>query len=203
MNDILNTLIENAQQTSILEIIAVIFGVLSVIYSKRQSILVFPTGIISVIIYVYICNEFGLYADMGINAVYFIMSIYGWYNWTHQNGEVVERSVTRTTKNEKIYLSIAGVAFFFIIRFVLINYTDSTVPTIDSLTTSIFLVGMWLMSLKKLENWTLWIIGDLISIPLYAYKGLVLTSLQYTVFLFIAVLGYLAWKKVIDNKIAR
>ena len=93
--------------------------------------------------------------------------------------------------------------YFFIIRFVLINYTDSTVPNIDSLTTAIFLVGMWLMSLKKLENWTLWIIGDLISIPLYAYKGLILTSVQYTIFLFIAILGYLAWKKFIDNKIAK
>jgi nicotinamide mononucleotide transporter len=80
---------------------------------------------------------------------------------------------------------------------VLIHYTDSTVPNIDAITTSIFLIGMWLMALKKLENWTLWIIGDFISVPLYAYKGLVLTSFQYVVFLVIAILGYLAWRNTL------
>ena len=199
MDTILNTIIQNAQQTTIIEVIAVVFGLLSVIYAWKENILVFPTGIISVIIYVYICQKFGLYADMGINAFYLIMSIYGWYNWTHQKGKVETRAISRTTKNEKIYLSILGPLFFIIIRYILINYTDSSVPNIDSATTSIFLLAMWLMSLKKIENWTLWIIGDAISIPLYAYKGLVLTSLQYSIFLIIAVMGYISWKQNIDN----
>ena len=199
MNSIIDLLIQNIQQTTFIEVIAVIFGLLSVIYSRKQNILVFPTGIISVIIYVYICQQFGLYADMGINFFYFIMSIYGWYNWTHQKGEVKSRAITRTSKKEKIYLSILGIVLFIIIRFILISYTDSSVPNIDAITTSIFLIGMWLMSLKKLENWTLWIIGDIISIPLYAYKGLVLTSMQYAVFLIIAVMGYITWKNSIKD----
>ncbi|OYT12561.1 MAG: nicotinamide mononucleotide transporter [Bacteroidetes bacterium 4572_112] len=199
MDSIINIIIQNAQQTTIIEVIAVVFGLLSVIYARKENILVFPTGIISVIIYVYICQKFGLYADMGINAFYLIMSVYGWYNWTHQKGKAETRAISRTTKNEKIYLSILGVVFFVIIRYILINYTDSTVPNIDSITTSIFLIGMWLMSLKKIENWTLWIIGDAISIPLYAYKGLALTSVQYSIFLVIAVMGYISWKQNIDN----
>ena len=199
INSIIDILIQNIQQTTILEVIAVFFGLLSVIYSRKQNILVFPTGIISVIIYVYICQKYGLYADMGINFFYFVMSIYGWYNWTHQKGEAKTRSITTTNKKEKIYLSLLGIVFFIIIRYILINYTDSTVPNIDAITTSIFLIGMWLMSLKKLENWTLWIIGDIISIPLYAYKGLILTSLQYAVFLIIAILGYITWKNAISN----
>jgi len=200
MHNIIDLLIQNIQQTTIIEVIAVIFGLLSVIYSRKQNILVFPTGIISVLIYVYICQKFGLYADMGINFFYFIMSIYGWYNWTHQKGEIKDRPITKTNKTEKIYLSILGIVFFIIIRFILINYTDSTVPNIDAITTSIFLIGMWLMSLKKLENWTLWIIGDIISIPLYAYKGLVLTSLQYSIFLIIAIMGYITWRNAINNE---
>ena len=199
MDSVLNIIIQNAQQTTIIEVIAVVFGLLSVIYARKENILVFPTGIISVIIYVYICQKFGLYADMGINAFYLIMSVYGWYNWTHQKGKAETRTISRTTKNEKIYLSVLSVIFFVVIRYILINYTDSTVPNIDSITTSIFLIGMWLMSLKKIENWTLWIIGDAISIPLYAYKGLALTSVQYSVFLVIAVMGYISWKQNIDN----
>lgn len=200
MDNLLDLFLQNIHQTTILEVIAVIFGLLSVIYSRKQNILVFPTGIVSVIIYVYICQKYGLYADMGINFFYLIMSFYGWYNWTHQKGEVKTRLITRTTKKEKIYLSILGVLFFFIIRFILINYTDSTVPNIDAITTSVFLIAMWLMSLKKLENWTLWIIGDIISIPLYAYKGLVLTSGQYLVFLVVAIMGYISWRNAIDNE---
>jgi len=199
MDSVLNIIIQNAQQTTIIEVIAVVFGLLSVIYARKENILVFPTGIISVIIYVYICQKFGLYADMGINAFYLIMSVYGWYNWTHQKGKAETRAISRTSKKEKIYLSILSVIFFVVIRYILINYTDSTVPNIDSITTSIFLIGMWLMSLKKIENWTLWIIGDAISIPLYAYKGLALTSVQYSVFLVIAVMGYISWKQNIDN----
>ena len=199
MNNISEILIQNIQQTSIIEVIAVVFGLLSVIYARKENILVFPTGIISVIIYVYICQQFGLYADMGINAFYLIMSIYGWYNWTHKKEGAKTISISRINTSEKIYLSILGVVFFFVIRYILIRYTDSTVPNIDSITTSIFLIGMWLMSLKKLENWVLWIIGDAISIPLYAYKGLILTSGQYVVFLIIAIMGYISWKKSIDN----
>jgi len=199
MTDWFNILYQNFQDTTIIEVIAVVFGLLSVWYAKKENILVFPTGIISVLLYVYICLNFGLYADMGINAFYFGMSVFGWYNWTHQKGELQTRSISRISNKYKISLVLLFAFFFFIIRFVLINYTDSVVPNIDSFTTAIFLIAMWLMSLKKIENWTLWIIGDVISIPLYLYKGLILTSIQYLVFLILAVMGYYAWLKIINK----
>jgi nicotinamide mononucleotide transporter len=195
MTEIFQPLIINLENTTLTETIAVIFGILSVWYARKENILVFPTGIISVILYVYICVGAKLYADMGINAFYFVMSVYGWYNWTHQNGASEEREISRTTKKEKLLIIIALISFFLILYYVLSQHTDSTVPMIDSATTSIFLVGMWLMALKKVENWTFWIVGDLISIPLYAYKGLILSSFQFTIFLILAIMGLIEWRK--------
>jgi len=195
MTDILQTFVNNLETTTLTETIAVVFGVLSVWFARKENILVFPTGIISVILYVYICIGAKLYADMGINVFYFVMSAYGWYNWTHQNGSSEERQITRTSKKEKVYIIIALFTFFAILYFTLSNFTDSNVPIIDSITTSIFLIGMWLMALKKVENWTFWIVGDLISIPLYAYKGLILSSFQFTIFLILAIMGLIEWRK--------
>jgi nicotinamide mononucleotide transporter len=193
----------NILNTTWLEAVAVLFGLLSVWFAKKENILVYPTGIISVLIYVYICLFAGLYADMGINGFYFLMSVYGWYKWTRKDNR--DRVIPITSNSTlQHFISIFGaVAFFFILRYVLTNFTDSTVPNWDSATTAIFIVGMWLMALKKIENWIFWIIGDLISIPLYFHKGLLLTSFQFTVFLVIAVSGYLEWRKslkVIDEQ---
>ncbi len=179
----------------LLEIIAVIFGLLSVWYSMKVNILVYPTGIVSVIIYVYICFFAGLYADMGINFVYFIMSVYGWYNWTRPQSDKLRLPVTFSSKRDHIIAIIGTIVSFVIIRAVLIAYTDSNVPNIDAFTTSVFIVGMWLMAVKKVENWIYWIIGDIVSVPLYFYKGLVFTSFQYLVFLILAIMGYIAWRK--------
>ena len=198
MTEILQTLLANLEATTITETIAVVFGILSVWFARKENILVFPTGIISVILYVYICIGAKLYADMGINVFYFVMSVYGWYNWTHKNGETKEREISKTTKKEKVQIFFSLIIFFFILFFTLTNYTDSNVSMIDSITTSIFLVGMWLMALKKVENWTFWIVGDLISIPLYSYKGLVLSSFQFIIFLIIAVMGLIEWRKRIN-----
>lgn len=190
---------QNVLSTTLLEAIAVLFGLLSVWYAKKENILVYPTGIISVLIYIYICLNYGLYADMGINGFYFVMSVYGWYYWSRKK----DGDTTPISANIPIQhvMSIVGtVVFFFILRYVLINYTDSTVPVWDSATTAIFLVGMWLMALKKIENWIFWIVGNLISIPLYFHKGLALTSFQFTVFLLIAISGYLEWRKKLKEQ---
>ena len=193
-------LYQNIIDTSILEVIAVIFGLLSVWYSKKVNILVYPTGIISVVIYVYICLGAKLYADMGINFVYFVMSIYGWYMWTRKDQNKKVRPISMCTKKEHL-INIGMFVFFFLgLSYVLTNFTDSNVPIWDSLTTAIFIVGMWLMAMKKVENWLLWIVGDIISIPLYFYKGLVLTSLQFTIFLVIAIAGYYAWKAKLETE---
>ncbi|WP_461533607.1 nicotinamide riboside transporter PnuC [Sinomicrobium sp.] len=186
---------------TVLEIIAVIFGFLSVVYSKRENILVYPTGIVSTAIFVYILWVYGLLGDMLINAYYFSMSIYGWYVWTRKVDDTHFIPVTRTTTKEKLWsvvLFVLAIVFVFGIYW-FSGRLDSWASYVDTLTTAIFFVGMWLMARKKLENWTYWIIGDLISIPLYMYKGLVFTSLQYALFTVVAVYGYLAWKKNLNK----
>jgi nicotinamide mononucleotide transporter len=199
MDWIIEGFVNGWQQMTWLEGIAVFFGIASVYYSMKENILVFPTGIISTLIYVWICLQVGLYADMGINAYYFAMSIYGWYIWSRptQGGETLP--VT--------WLNIQGIAgsvlLFFgsyaILAFILLRFTDSNVPYIDSFTTASAFVGMYLMAKKKVENWIAWIITDLVSVPLYFYKGLILTSFQFLFFTILAVLGLIAWIKSARN----
>ncbi|PWH83641.1 nicotinamide mononucleotide transporter [Algibacter marinivivus] len=187
----------------ILEIVAVIFGFLSVWFSKQNKVLVFPTGMVSTIIFVYLLLKWELLGDMMINGYYFIMSIYGWYIWTKKVDNFQVTPISTTTFNEK-RISIA--IFLVTLLFVYLVYQSfdkwtSWVAYVDTITTAIFFVGMWLMARRKLENWIFWIIGNIISVPLYFYKGFTFTSLQYLGFTFIAVFGYLAWKKNISNNL--
>jgi nicotinamide mononucleotide transporter len=180
-----------------LEIIAVIFGFLSVWFSKQNKIWVFPTGMISTLIFVYLLFKWELLGDMLINGYYFIMSIYGWYIWTRKVDKTHVNQISTTTFKEKkisIVLFIAALLFVFIVYQKFDKWT-SWVAYIDTITTAIFFVGMWLMAKRKIENWIFWIVGDLISVPLYLYKGFTFTSFQYFGFTFIAIFGYLAWKK--------
>ena len=185
----------------ILEMIGVVFGFLSVWYAKRENILVFPTGIINTGIFVYILWVYGLLGDILINAYYFSMSIIGWYIWTrkvHANHFI---PITKTNSQEKkwsIFLFVSAVVFVFLV-YTFFNKFNSWTAYVDTLTTAIFFVGMWLMAKKKLENWIYWIIGDVISVPLYLYKGLIFTSLQYFLFTIIAIYGYMAWKKNLNK----
>lgn len=200
--DFFNQFYSNLLDTSIWEFIAVIFGIGSVWYARKESILVYPVGIVSVVIYVFICFNARLYADAGINLFYFVMSVYGWYHWTHKNGHTETREISvNSTKEQILGIVLTIVSFFLILALIwLFNrddvvYMNSYVPYVDSLTTAIFLIGMWLMALKRIENWLYWIIGDLIAIPLYFGKGLVFTSFQYLVLLIIAIWGYIEWRK--------
>lgn len=196
--DILQGIFDGIKELSILEVLGVFFGLLSVIYAKRESILVFPTGIISVLIYVYLCFNTRLYADMSINAYYFVMSVYGWYYWSRKDDTRHRTPITKNSKKDWFWSITTLLVSFVILSQLLIHFTDSDVPIIDALTTSIFFVGMQLMAKKKIENWLAWIIADFISIPLYYYKGLVLTSFQFFVFFIIAIFGYISWKKTLE-----
>ncbi|MEL0652027.1 nicotinamide riboside transporter PnuC [Algibacter sp. TI.3.09] len=186
-----------------LEIIATIFGLLSVWYSKQNKILVFPTGMISTVIFVYLLYKWELLGDMMINAYYFIMSVYGWYIWTRKVDESDVTPISKTTFNEKklsLAIFLATLVFVYLVYHAFGKWT-SWVAYVDTLTTGIFFVGMWLMAKRKVENWLFWIVGDIISVPLYFYKGFTFTSLQYFVFTIIAVYGYLAWKKNIKESL--
>ena len=184
----------------VLELIGVFFGFLSVWFSKQDNILVYPTGIISTAIFVYILAIFGLLGDMMINAYYFAMSIYGWYIWTRKVDATHYTPITKATKIENrqsVYIFIATLVFVFAV-YEFFDKWNSWTAYVDTITTAIFFVGMWLMAKKKLQNWIYWIIGDVISVPLYLYKGLVFTSIQYFLFTIIAIYGYRAWKKSLN-----
>ena len=183
-----------------LEFIAVVFGILSVWFSKKNNILVYPTGMISTSIFTYLLFKWSLLGDMMINAYYFVMSVYGWYIWTRKVNNIVT-PISKVSSPEKI---TSLIIFFFSLSFVygIYNYFDkwgSYTSYIDNFTTAIFFVAMWLMANRKIENWIFWIIGNIISIPLYFYKGLTFTSIQYIIFTVIAISGYYTWKKILDN----
>ena len=181
-----------------LELIAVLFGLLSVWFAKNNDIKVFPAGIISVSIYIFINYYAELYANAGINIYYFIMSIYGWFLWGSKNKKI-KAEINRCNKNELLFSIFLSIVFFLIIYY-LVKISDSVVLIVDSITTSLSLVAMFLMARRKVENWIYWIIADLIYIPLYFYKGLLLTSFQFLIFLIIAILGYLSWSKKLNEK---
>ena len=185
----------------VLEIVAVIFGFMSVWFSKKNNILVFPTGMISTCIFVYLLLKWQLLGDMMINAYYFIMSVFGWYIWTRKVDAEHETPISRTTKKEKkisIAIFLATLVFVFVV-YKTFDKWNGWVAYVDTITTATFFVGMWLMAKRKIENWIYWIIGDLISIPLYFYKGFTFTSFQYLGFTVIAIFGYLEWKKSLNN----
>lgn len=187
----------------VLEIVAILFGLVSVLFAKKNNILVYPTGIISTILFVYLLNKWGLVGDMLINGYYTTMSIYGWYIWTRKKENQPEFPISKMTIKE-YYQGI--VIFVLTLLFVVIVYKyfdkfTNWAAYIDTFTTGIFFVGMWLMAKRKIENWIFWIIGDLVSIPLYFYKGYTFTSLQHVLFTIIAIYAYLEWKKYLTKAI--
>ncbi len=216
---------ENAATLNIvLELVAAIFGVVSVFYARQENILVFPTGIISTAIYVYLLSQWTLYGDLIINIYYTLMSVYGWYMWQKTDSNEHHIPISRTSIQDK--WKAFGI-FLFTSVFVIIVYryynvmpndlgfSDSfsyatvhltsgnlddfrlATPFLDTFTTGIFFAAMWLMANKKLENWTLWIVGDIVSIPLYFVKGYGFTGIQYLIFLVLAIMGYTQWRRQI------
>ena len=189
----------------ILEFLVFVFGILSVWYAKKENIWVYPTGLIATIITTYLLFIAGYLGDMLVNAYFTIMSIYGWYNWAKKDDNQQNLTITRTNNKEKII----GIMMFIITIFVVFgvykgfDYTINIDNYIDILTAGIFFTGMWYMALKKIENWMLWIIGDIIAVPLYAYRGLGMLSLQYIIFTILAISAYLEWRKILNNNLQK
>ena len=206
MESILASLLAPYQEYStmniFLEATAIIFGLMSVWFSKKNSIWVYPTGIISTVIFVYLLYNWNLLGDMLINAYYFSMSIYGWYYWTRKSGSTDLNPISQMSQWEfrrALALFVFALCFVFVV-YTLFDKWNNVIVYVDTLTTAIFFVGMWLMARRKIENWLFWIVGDLISIPLYYVKGYSLTSIQYLIFTIVAVAGYYAWKKELNER---
>ena len=185
----------------VLEITAVIFGLLSVWFAKKDNILVFPTGLVSTFIYAYLLWQWELLGDSMINVYYFVMSIYGWYHWTRKKSGAIEFPIATITDKEKTTALIIFVStiIFVIIVYLYFNKFTNWYSYVDTFLTAIFFVGMWLMAKRKIENWIFWIIGDIVSIPLYFLKGYTFTSFQFLIFTIIAGYGYLEWKEILNK----
>lgn len=180
-----------------LEFLAFSFGIISVIYAKKENILVYPTGIICTVITVYLLYKAQYFGDMMMNIYYSLMSIYGWWNWSRIENDKYLLKITRFSKNDlglTVFLFLLTVTITYAVY--TFNLTEIKIPNyIDMFTSGIFFTAMWLMANKKLESWVFWIIGDIITVPLYAYRGLGMLSLQYIIFTILAIQGYIEWKK--------
>ena len=233
MNEIVDFFIEPYNSATalniILEFVAATFGVISVIFAKRENILVYPTGIISTGIYVYLLSQWNLYGDLIINIYYTLMSVFGWYMWSKiidDNQNHIPISRTNTTDKLKAFGIFAFTSIFVIfvyryynvmpndlgftesLNFAYTNLTSGSiedfraaVPFLDTFTTGVFFAAMWLMALKKIENWTLWILGNIVSIPLYFVKGYGFTGIQYFIFLILAIQAYKQWKRNLNKNL--
>jgi nicotinamide mononucleotide transporter len=197
----LNAYKEASTTQIVLEFIAFILGISSVWFARKENILVYPTGLIATMISAYLLFIAGYLGDMMINGYFAIMSIYGWYKWAKKHNDTEELPITRTNAKEKTI----GVGLFLITIVVvfgiyrIFDYEIHIDNYLDILASGIFFTGMWYMANKKIENWTLWIIGDIIVTPLYAYRGLGMLALQYLVFTILAISAYIEWKRILNS----
>jgi nicotinamide mononucleotide transporter len=191
-------LLEGVHAMSWLEIIAALFGAVSVICSKQNSIWLYPTGLVSTGIYVYLLSreQFKLYAEATMNAYYFIMSVYGWYYWAKKSASEPETPITWTTRKEWVVAVLIAVIGWGTFYYLLKHFSNSDVPLIDAFVSATACSGMWLLAKRKIENWLVLNISNLVAIPLLFHKKLLPTAVL-TIFLFIvAVLGYFSWQKL-------
>ncbi|CAL1521122.1 nicotinamide riboside transporter PnuC [Chitinophaga sp. MM2321] len=202
MNEISEGLLQGLHEMTGLEAVAVLFAVLSVIFQKKNNILVYPTGIISTGIYTYLLSRehFKLYADATLNAYYLVMSVYGWLYWAKKGPQKTPIKITRSTKTELLTAVIIAVAGWGIFYLLLVNFSDSNVPVMDAFISAVACSGMWLLAKRKLENWILLNISNFVAVPLLFYKHLYLTAFL-TIFLFIiAIFGFISWRKTVQQE---
>jgi nicotinamide mononucleotide transporter len=178
-----------------LEIIAALVGALSVWLSVRQNIWSWPTAIVNVVLYAIVFYEAKLYADMGLQVVYAILSIYGWYEWLYGGAGRTELRVTRTGPRLGLLLALIAAAGSVVLGLFLHRETDAALPFMDSFLSSTSLVAQWMMTKKLLENWAVWIGVDVLYVGMFIFKGLFLTSALYAVFLALAVKGFIDWRR--------
>lgn len=198
MQYFLQELIGNLRGTSLLEFIGVIAGIVSVWFSRKENILVYPIGLINTIIYVYISLKGSLFGEASVNLYYTIMSIYGWILWSNRNEQQeTVLQISYSNKKEWLYQLLFFAVFYISIYFSLIYlknvFYSNTIPWADAFASATAYTGMWLMAKKKMESWLWWIATNIASIPLYYKKGYAFTSVQYIVLLVLAVAGLLSW----------
>ncbi len=201
IEEITRQFIAGMKNTGLLEYIAVFAGIISVWFSRKENILVYPTGLVSTILYIYLSFKVGLYGEGSVNFYYTVMSIYGWILWTRK--DIQQHLVLKITSstNKEWLMQIAFCSFFYVVIFIILfwlkehHYSKEVIPWADAFASSTAFTGMWLMAKKKIESWYWWMATNIASIPLYFVKHYVFTSVLYLVLLIMAVFGLLEWMK--------
>ncbi len=205
ITEFLHQLIIGLQQTTALEFIAVIAGIASVWYSRKENILVYPVGLINTSIYIYLSVKGHLFGEASVNFYYTVMSIYGWILWTRKDASKQEtilhisKSNRTEWKQQLIFFLSFYVVIFFCLSWIKNAFAPEAIPWADAFASATAFTGMWLMAKKKVESWYWWIATNIASIPLYFVKGYAFTSIQFFVFLILAIAGLIEWKKRISN----
>lgn len=182
-----------------LEIAGASVGLLYLWFEYRVSIWLWPVGVIMPAIYILVYYEAGLYADSGISLYYLVAGIYGWFMWRKRSGADKERKIVSTPVRQILPLAFVCCSLFVLIGEILVRFTDSTVPWLDSFTTALSFVAMWMLARKYLEQWLVWIVVDILSCGLYLFKELYFTSVLYGLYALIAVYGYLKWRQIMKS----
>lgn len=200
IQEYLRLFVEQIKATSYLEWFAVSFGVTEVLLAKRNNILLYPAGIIGILLGIYLKLNAKLYAETLLSMYYLVMSFYGWVIWSKRKAKNQVLPVSWMTKQEyKIAFAIA-IGGYFVLYYALVNFTNSDVPILDAFVSSTAWAGMWLLARRKIENWIFLNVSNIVAIPLLWHKDLVLFSLL-TLFLFIvAIFGYIDWKKIYQKQ---
>jgi len=182
------------------EILAAVTGIISVYLSTRENIWSWPTALVNVSLYFIVFLEAKLYADMGLQVVYFALSLYGWYEWLYGGENRTELHVSRVTRSLGVRLALVGLAATLVLGTALARFTDAALPYLDSATTSTSLVAQWMMTRKIVENWAVWVVVDVVYVGMFLYKSLYLTAALYAAFFVLAVMGYREWKRSFDER---
>ncbi|MDB4908985.1 MAG: hypothetical protein JWO05_3769 [Gemmatimonadetes bacterium] len=185
---------------SVLEWIAFITGVASVWLSVRLNIWNWPVAIVNVTLYAIVFQRAGLYSDMGLQVVYLVLSIYGWYAWLHGGKGRSELQVSRATPKMWLACGALGVLFWYVLATLTARLPGAAIPRLDAALTTVSLVAQWMMTKKVLENWLLWIAADLVYVPMFLVRKLPLTSVLYAVFLVLAVMGWREWRRSLEGQ---
>ncbi|MEJ7911648.1 MAG: nicotinamide riboside transporter PnuC [Chitinophagaceae bacterium] len=204
IQDLAEQFITGIQQTSWLEYVAVMAGIASVWFSRKENILVYPVGLINTIIYAYLSFKYHLIGEAGVNFYYTVMSVYGWILWSkkdvHQQQLPVTFSTRKELKQQLSFFVILYCLLYFLLRYLKEYFYKGAIPWVDALASATAFTGMYLMAKKKVESWCWWIATNLASVPLYFVKGLVVTSVYYLVLLWLAIFGLQEWKQKAGNK---
>ncbi len=190
-----------AHGSSCLELIAVLVGIVSVYLSTRENIWSWPTALVNVSLFFALFYRSGLYSDTGLQVVYFVLSIYGWYEWLYGGANRTAIAVSRTTRTTWLTLAGIGIVLWAALGSITSRLPGTALPYVDAATTTTSLLAQWMMTRKLLENWVVWIAVDVVYIGMFIFKGLYLTAFNYGIYLALAVLGYITWKRSLSSTI--